>query len=261
MIFSLLILAHVLADFTLQPSVISRKKKDKLLYLLLHVLIYGVLSFLLTIGYFNLRLLAGLIVLAVGHGIIDRFKVLLQRKYYIDDNRDYGMILEVFLADQLFHIAFIALVVSFFQDLTPVISSEQVIEILTSFVPLLSYDQLYNWNFSFIILALAILVFNMKGGTIFVRSLLLKYGSDIAERGGKGKAIGNLERLLIIAFILFGVYSLIGFVFTAKSVIRFKEVEISPDQEFVEYYLIGSLGSIFLAVISGFALKQLLALV
>jgi hypothetical protein len=44
----------------------------------------------------------------------------------------------------------------------------------------------------------------------------------------------------------------IGFVLTAKSIARFKEFD---DREFAEYYLIGTLASMLLAVIGGIVLN------
>ncbi len=55
-----------------------------------------------------------------------------------------------------------------------------------------------------------------------------------------GRTIGVLERWIWFSFILLGYPSLIGFVITAKSIVRFKELE---DKQFAEYYLIGTLYS------------------
>lgn len=56
-----------------------------------------------------------------------------------------------------------------------------------------------------------------------------------------GRAIGILERYLIIVFSAVGAPTAIGLVFAAKSVSRLKDFE---DHVFVEYFLIGSLTSL-----------------
>lgn len=62
-----------------------------------------------------------------------------------------------------------------------------------------------------------------------------------------GGIIGNMERLLIFIFLLTGDYLGIGFVFTAKSITRYKR--ISMQREFAEYYLLGTLYSILAALV------------
>lgn len=62
-----------------------------------------------------------------------------------------------------------------------------------------------------------------------------------------GKIIGFLERLTFIMCICISQYSAIGLVLTAKSVARYDK--ISKDQEFAEYYLIGTLFSVLCSII------------
>ena len=115
---------------------------------------------------------------------------------------------------------------------------------------------LSNQRVNFIAIVSAVTIFNFKGSTILVRNTLKKYNSNIEGPGNRGKAIGNLERLLVILFVCLNNYSLIGFLFTAKSLIRFKELEEKETEKgFVEYYLLGSFISILLAILSGILIK------
>ena len=66
-----------------------------------------------------------------------------------------------------------------------------------------------------------------------------------------GKLIGNIERWLIVIFIICGQYDAIGFLIAAKSIIRYKEGDTGK----TEYVLAGTLISVFIAVISGMLLK------
>ncbi|MCD6322031.1 MAG: hypothetical protein J7L77_03285 [Clostridiales bacterium] len=61
-----------------------------------------------------------------------------------------------------------------------------------------------------------------------------------------GGLIGSMERILIVIFLLLGEYIAIGFVFTAKSITRYKRISIQ--KEFAEYYLLGTLYSLLAAL-------------
>ncbi len=62
-----------------------------------------------------------------------------------------------------------------------------------------------------------------------------------------GATIGALERLLIVAFILAGAEVAVGFVIAAKTIARFKQLD---DRGFAEYYLLGTLASVSVAILS-----------
>ncbi|MFX1505512.1 MAG: hypothetical protein ACFFDC_05285 [Promethearchaeota archaeon] len=88
-------------------------------------------------------------------------------------------------------------------------------------------------------------------GGLFVELLLksLKISfSNSSEKGlpGAGKVIGMLERGIILTLGLLGEFGAISFVFVAKSMARFKQLE---ERQFAEYYLIGTLASFFFALI------------
>jgi hypothetical protein len=63
-----------------------------------------------------------------------------------------------------------------------------------------------------------------------------------------GATIGILERLLIVTFVLTGSTAAIGFVVAAKTLARFKQLD---DRDFAEYYLLGTLASVAVALGSG----------
>jgi hypothetical protein len=72
---------------------------------------------------------------------------------------------------------------------------------------------------------------------------------------GAGRAIGWLERSLIFAFVLAGVPEAAAIVFAAKSIARFASLDQRP---FAEYYLIGSLASVAVAVAGAAATRAIL---
>jgi hypothetical protein len=72
---------------------------------------------------------------------------------------------------------------------------------------------------------------------------------------GAGRAIGWLERSLVFAFVLAGVPEAAAIVFAAKSIARFASLDQRP---FAEYYLIGSLASVAVAVAGAAATRAIL---
>ncbi len=60
-----------------------------------------------------------------------------------------------------------------------------------------------------------------------------------------GATIGALERLLIVALVLTRAEAAIGFVIAAKTLARFKQLD---DRGFAEYYLLGTLASVSVAI-------------
>jgi hypothetical protein len=70
-----------------------------------------------------------------------------------------------------------------------------------------------------------------------------------------GATIGILERLLIVAFMLTGADAAVGFVIAAKTIARFRLLD---DRDFAEYYLLGTLGSVSVAILTGMAARAAL---
>ncbi|HEV8489266.1 MAG TPA: DUF3307 domain-containing protein [Candidatus Limnocylindrales bacterium] len=71
-----------------------------------------------------------------------------------------------------------------------------------------------------------------------------------------GATIGVLERLLIVAFVLTGSTAAIGFVVAAKTLARFRQLD---DRDFAEYYLLGTLASVAVALGSGLVAAAVLS--
>lgn len=74
----------------------------------------------------------------------------------------------------------------------------------------------------------------------------------ISPRVGAGEIIGILERYVTLALVLVGGLAAVGFVVAAKAAARFPQFK---REEFAEYFLIGTLSSVGMAVLSGLALR------
>lgn len=88
----------------------------------------------------------------------------------------------------------------------------------------------------------------------FLRNPGVEQSAD-ASTAHSGKWIGIFERLIVAALSLMSQYSAIAFIFAAKSIARFKQLE--SDKDFAEVYLLGSLASVFLAMASAILFSYL----
>jgi hypothetical protein len=75
--------------------------------------------------------------------------------------------------------------------------------------------------------------------------------SDYKGLEKAGMWMGRLERILILTFMLMNQYSVIGFLITAKSIFRFREIKASQDRKEAEYILIGTMFSFTAAILIG----------
>jgi hypothetical protein len=73
------------------------------------------------------------------------------------------------------------------------------------------------------------------------------------EEYNRGRLIGNLERIVLTIVVAAGSYAALAFLVAAKGVVRSDEFEKSRD--FTEYFLIGSLASVLVALCAGMGLR------
>jgi hypothetical protein len=113
-----------------------------------------------------------------------------------------------------------------------------------------------------VLIVTSALLFAIQGGTSIVRGVLEKSGAlprtvqrpqdvDVKEFN-RGRLIGALERVLLAVLVALEQYAALGFVFAAKGLIRSHEFE---DRDLSEYFLIGSLTSVTLAVSVGLLIR------
>lgn len=95
----------------------------------------------------------------------------------------------------------------------------------------------------------------VPGGSPIVSRVLRSLGIE-EESGvkGAGRIIGMLERVLTLTFMYLNQPTAIAMILLAKSVIRF---EHAKERRFAEYYMIGTLCSISIAVLVGVAVTAL----
>jgi hypothetical protein len=114
-------------------------------------------------------------------------------------------------------------------------------------------------------LVTAAALFLLRGAAEVVRGILEKAESLPAQLEGqsatsgaqefnRGRLIGYLERLLIVAIVMASQFGALGVLIAAKGLIRSRELE---RHEFAEYFLIGTLASITVAFFVGLGLRAL----
>lgn len=259
LIIALMVLAHILTDFVFQTQKMA-SSKHRFAMLFKHVAIGILTSAILLLPYLSRKIILIVVTLFVLHFIIDFLKTILERRFK-------EKTLAFFLWDQALHIAAILACYPFFQQipLNPV--SLKLGKWLAAYYPALPQVPIEQW-YSLAIIA-AGYILNIKGGTIIVRKVLEQFSSSrqphdlnmadrselIRHRWNTGAAIGVLERLFILTLVLRHDYAAIGLVLTGKSLVRFQEFKV---QEFAEYYLVGTLTSMLLALATGLLLNALL---
>ena len=242
MTIAILISIHLLADFLFQTSAYSEKKRKKLKPLLLHCFIYFIVFeiVLLSILQFKKAFLLGMII-SVLHFFINFTKNKLEKSF-----PQRRLQIWIFSINQLIH--FVILIGIYY-----IFNLENSVSNL--YLKLEGYE-----NFKTIILYISVFSIIYEPASVFIRKLFTSISSKTypktnLEELKAGNIIGKLERTIIAILLLNNQFGLIGFVLTAKSIARFKQME---DKDFAEKYLIGTLTSFLIVLITVLILKGLL---
>lgn len=278
-----LILAHLIADFFMQSDEMASKKMK---YIHRHLLHHVIFTSIVVIGFwlysypsssFLDKAVLPITVILVTHYAIDYVKIKLVDSLHLSEGKNLKL-LYFFIVDQLLHL-FVLILTSFiffrmdvlkiamrlfFADngrLSPVNSllliliiivlatsvSGHLIRILLGSIPnqLLTFEGKYayknEWTSS-----------REKG-----QGLTEEYHYSVFNKHDltRGKLIGYIERLLVILLTFYNAFPAIGFIVAAKSIARFKQMD---DRDWAEYFLLGTLSSMFLGITLGIILKEAL---
>jgi hypothetical protein len=103
----------------------------------------------------------------------------------------------------------------------------------------------------------------LKPASVVIGSLLSPWLASVNTQGtlkSAGTLIGYLERLLILTFVLLEQWEAIGFLLTAKSILRFNDIKGIEQRALSEYVLLGTLLSFTTSIGVGLAVTRLLSL-
>jgi hypothetical protein len=242
-----IVLAHLLGDFPLQTSKMAQRKGRNNRAYFAHGAIHFLVLTLCIAVFVGLPLLASLwfwILAAfyiVVHLGIDRAKQGLVRTGKLADSAS------VFIADQLLHVCTLILLAWLLTR--PAWSSLRL---------------QFSWSPATgerVLEAAIVYVSVVFGGGYLIRYLTrrltdgIENPEDTPEQvENAGMYIGWLERFLIVTAILVQSPSMVGLILAGKSIARFPELKA---QRFAEYFLIGTLLSIAMAVLGGLVLAKL----
>jgi hypothetical protein len=285
-----LLAAHLIADFYLQTDEMVQNKMRSMKK---HILHHAVINAMVLAGSWFLYnqdmnplhaiLWPGIFIVST-HFVIDLLKIKLIDRY--TNSSENLNKLWFFLLDQLLHLLMILVALRLFFD-------QPLLFVFNRFTGLLS-DEGSQLNMLSAILFIIIIL--MLGTTVSGHIIRLLLGSlpgqlltfegkytfknDLKEteypnssKGEKGlseqysymifnkhdlsrgKLIGYIERLLVILLTYYSSYPAIAFIVTAKSIARFKQMD---DRDWAEYFLLGTLTSMFLGILFGILLREVL---
>jgi len=232
----LLVLAHMLGDFVFQSSAWIDERYKKHLYsrrLYAHTAIHTTLSLAVLWSLLapSWAMLGFAAIIGTTHFAIDL------AKSYTPPGR-----LSWFVIDQLFHLSVIGLVWleisnqwALFNHAIASIQSVGTLSILIGYVVVI-------WPFS-----------------VVIGLVCSTWATDIDEfetLTNAGKRIGQLERFLILTFILVDQFAAIGFLLAAKSILRFGDTKEKNHRKINEYVLVGTMTSFSITIAFGLLLKM-----
>ncbi len=225
LIFTKLLLAHLIGDFLLQPTrwvVHKEANKVKSKYLYIHVLVHFFVNMILLwdLKYWKLAL-----IIAVSHYFIDLAKLYATPLFRLRSIP--------FFIDQASHLA-VLYAAAYYGNL--------VGHTIALFEKL-------DWP-----LVTAIVFVTFPAAIIMGKLLEAmdnKIELDHKSLPNAGKYIGIIERLFVLMFIILGRWEAIGLLIGAKSVFRFNDLKESNNRKLTEYILIGTLMSFGLAIVTG----------
>lgn len=249
-----LLVAHFVGDFYLQNGCMCRSKVENNWSgwgMITHAIIIGILS---CFAVMDCAAWWIILLLIISHFAIDSLKSYFQVKYNIvniaelnvTDGKNAKYDLPLFVVDQLLHIGIIVSIVNLWflvgNDWSP-----------------------FNWVASLYlqhplwiktILAMALV---LKPANVLVLLVLKACKVKVAEEDHgnfhSGALIGNIERVLILLFVILSQYEAIGFLLTAKSILRFSQAHSESEKS--EYVLAGSLVSLAIAFFIGIIVVKL----
>ncbi|MDP4161832.1 MAG: DUF3307 domain-containing protein [Bacillota bacterium] len=283
-----LILAHLIADFYMQTDkMVKDKRKNMIKHILHHLLMtFAVLTAFYVADSFKdsiiEKLLKPLFFIVLTHYLIDLFKIMIVDSLKLKNEENLKRLF-FFTIDQLLHLGMILLACQLFFEIDILRLGQQILSH--------HHGNISSFNALLFIMIIFILATSVSGHIIRIlvgslpNQLLTfegKYGfknqriikndtnNNVGEKGlteeynytifskhdlSRGKLIGYIERLLVILLTFNSAYPAIGFIVAAKSIARFKQMD---DRDWAEYFLLGTLTSMFIGISLGILLKEVL---
>jgi Protein of unknown function (DUF3307) len=244
-------LAHLLTDFIFQTNrLVGQKRRGYYSAYLFHGVVHylsaiTIISFVFSGSLFSLRMHLVIAALTLVHLLIDLAKIQLAKKHPICDGA------WAYVTDQILHLSTVAVAAWL---LSPGVA-------LSELGTLVQHVRLIPNKFLAIPVIYVGVVF---GGGYLIRFLVRSLAADVKSHSqdraneqlqNAGLYIGWLERFLVVTALLLQSPATVGLILTAKSIARYPEFK---SERFAEYFLIGTLLSISMALLGGALLAKLI---
>lgn len=242
MILLILTTAHLLADFTFQPSSLAVKKELSFKFLILHCSIYFLTFLFVSFAFIEVHFACFVILItAISHFLIDFSRRFLEKKFTGSSAH-----FTIFIVDQILHLLIIILLYFLFK------LNLHGNDFYLSLSDKIGFNTAVAYIFLFVLISSPSSVFIKK-----LFSFILRDSSSDADNENLkvGNIIGKLERMITVILVLCNQYGVIGLVLTAKSIARFKQMD---NKDFAEKYLVGTLTSLSIALLSAITIKTYL---
>ncbi len=237
-----LIIAHFLADFTFQTTKMAQRKLNSFKYLIYHASIYAFIFLILMFPLVKFqKAILPYIIIICSHFFIDWIRTLVDKKF-----TQKSILFASFIVDQMIHVLILVVLYNYYK-----LGAE-----ITSL-----YDYIQQWQYSNRLVIYCLIVVTLwDPAAVFIKKLFLFIddGESCNQEENDpqvGSIIGKLERIIVSILILYNQFGAVGFVLTAKSIARYKQLE---DKNFAEKYLVGTLTSVVIAFITTLILKEFL---
>ena len=246
--YTLMLLSHTFGDYYFQPQAMAKLKSRSTWYVLIHAGVYAAVMFLSVLLYPCRAYFNAVIIAAATHAMIDVIKQLILNHYAKLSILTVRQDRLAYLIDQVLHMTII-LACAFLTKAWEGGNSAALTALSEELPVVIGID-----GYELLSIVCALLAV-MKPANVFIQKVLVteKPNDETRTRLRYGGRIGSLERIVSVVMMYLGQYAAIALVFTAKSVVRFKDFE---NRDFAEYYLYGTLMSVVTAV-AVFALLKL----
>ena len=285
----LLLLAHLIADFWLQSDqMVKNKLKHLKKHLFHHLLTTGIALAVIWGHQYEFQHIIYYFILPYAFIIITHLLIDLSKIKIVDSipkgTTDNMKRLGYFLLDQVLHVIMILLTCILFFPM-------KATEMAADLFDLYGISSLSPFNTALSMIIIYILATSVSGHIVkyIIGSLPSEFANfegeltlrnqmnNVKEKNqpktesnfmeeyhyftystplrSRGKLIGYIERLLVIILTAIGAYQSIAFIIAAKSIARFKQLD---DRNWAEYFLLGTLSSIFLGLVLGLVVQGII---
>jgi len=233
-----LLSAHFLADFILQTDE-DVKRKQSIFVFGKHIALVTLLSYLLVGNWSEFTIP---LVILFSHTIIDLLKKTIKKDSLV-----------IFMIDQATHYLVLLMLSIYLQG-----KIEQGINNLFWF-------NLWGIDYVKALTIIIAVILITKFSSIVISYIIRPFQAKIfkGENNNKdeiktGRIIGYLERIIILVLFLADLPAVVGFLITAKSILRYAEIKSEKDKVMVEYVLIGTLLSFTIGISIAFITSKIL---